>query len=189
MTTKKTFPQIEEDLMKKWDKDKTFEQSVENRDKNNTYVFYDGPPFATGLPHYGHFVPSTMKDVAPRYWTMKGKRVERHWGWDCHGLPIENLIEKEMNLNSRHDIEEFGVDKFNVACESKVGLYAKEWKQAIKRFGRWVDMEEDYKTMDLDFMESVWWVFKSLYEKEKMIIINSINPCYPSFKGSRKYHD
>ena len=163
---KKTFPQIEEEIQKLWAEDKTFERSIEQRDASSSYVFYDGPPFATGLPHYGHIVASSMKDIVPRYWTMRGKRVERRWGWDCHGLPIENIVEKELNLNSRKDIEEMGVDIFNEACRSKVLLYADEWKKFISRFGRWVDMDHDYKTMDPDFMESVWWVFKSLYDKD-----------------------
>lgn len=165
MAEKKTFSQIELEIMKRWEQEKTFEKSVEQRDPKNSYVFYDGPPFATGLPHYGHIVASTMKDIVPRYWAMKGKKVERRWGWDCHGLPIENIVEKELKLNGRKDIEDFGVAKFNETCETKIGLYAEEWKKTIKRIGRWVDMEADYKTMDLDFMESVWWVFKSLYEK------------------------
>jgi len=163
---KKTFPQIEEEILKFWEEDKTFEKSVEQRDQSNSYVFYDGPPFATGLPHYGHIVAGTMKDLVPRFWTMKGKRVERRWGWDCHGLPIENIVEKELNLNSRKDIETMGVDKFNEACRSKVMIYADEWKKIVKRLGRWVDMENDYKTMDSDFMESVWWVFKNLWDKK-----------------------
>jgi isoleucyl-tRNA synthetase len=163
--TKKPFPQIEEEIMKKWDDDKTFEKSIENRDEKDLYVFYDGPPFATGTPHYGHIVAGTLKDVVPRYWTMKGKRVERKWGWDTHGLPVENIVEKEMKISGREAIEEVGVAKFNDACRSKVMLYADEWKKIVKRLGRWVDMENDYKTMDKDFMESVWWVFKSMYDK------------------------
>lgn len=151
--------------MNQWEKDKTFEKSIDQRSEKNSYVFYDGPPFSTGTPHYGHILASTMKDIVPRYWTMKGKRVERRWGWDCHGLPIENIVEKELNLNSRQQIEQYGVGKFNEQCETKIGLYAEEWEKTIKRLGRWVDMENDYKTMDLDFMESVWWVFKSLYDK------------------------
>ncbi|MBT7007384.1 class I tRNA ligase family protein, partial [Candidatus Falkowbacteria bacterium] len=162
---KKPFPQIEEEIMKRWEDDQTFEKSIQNRDEKNLYVFYDGPPFATGMPHYGHLVAGTMKDVVPRYWTMKGKRVERKWGWDTHGLPIENMVEKEMDISGRENIEKFGVDKFNDACRSKVMLYADEWKKVVKRLGRWVDMENDYKTMDKDFMESVWWVFKSMFEK------------------------
>ena len=163
---KKSFPQREVELMKFWDDNKTFEKSIEQRDEKDSYVFYDGPPFATGLPHYGHLVGSIMKDVVPRFWTMKGKRVERKWGWDCHGLPIENIVEKELKLKNRQDIEKLGVEKFNKACHSKVGLYAEEWKKVIKRMARWVDMENDYKTMDKDFMESAWWVFKSLWEKD-----------------------
>jgi isoleucyl-tRNA synthetase len=162
----KTFPQIEEEIIKFWDKDKTFAKSVNQRDEKNSYVFYDGPPFATGLPHYGHLVGSVMKDIVPRYWTMKGKRVERRWGWDCHGLPIENIVEQELKLNGRQEIEKYGIDKFNEACRSKVGLYAEEWKKVIHRLARWVDMENDYKTMDIDFMESAWWVFKSLWDKD-----------------------
>ncbi|MDD5043693.1 MAG: isoleucine--tRNA ligase [Patescibacteria group bacterium] len=162
---KKSFPEIEEEILKFWEENKTFEKSVAQRDEKNLYVFYDGPPFATGLPHYGHIVAGTMKDVVPRYWTMRGKRVERRWGWDCHGLPIENIVEKELNLKSRKDIEALGVAKFNEACRSKVLMYADEWKKIVKRLGRWVDMENDYKTMDVSFMESVWWVFKSLWEK------------------------
>jgi len=156
----------EEELVKAWQKNKIFEKSVEQRDEKNSYVFYDGPPFATGLPHYGHIVASVIKDVVPRYWAMKGKRVERKWGWDCHGLPIENIVEKELKINSRQEIEKMGVDKFNKCCASKVLLYAEEWKKSIARIGRWVDMDADYKTMDLEYMESVWWVFKSLWEKD-----------------------
>ncbi len=155
----------EQEILKYWDAHKCFEKSVESRPANKPYVFYDGPPFATGLPHYGHIVASLMKDVVPRYWTMRGFRVERKWGWDCHGLPIENIIEKELSLKSRKDIENFGVDKFNQACHAAVLRYAEEWKKTIRRIGRWVDMENDYKTMDISYMESVWWVFKQLWNK------------------------
>ena len=160
------FPKIEEEILKFWDENKTFEKSISQRLESNSYIFYDGPPFATGTPHYGHIVASTMKDVVPRYWTMRGKRVERRWGWDCHGLPIENIVEKELKLNSRKDIEALGVDVFNAQCHAKVGLYAAEWKKVIHRLARWVDMENDYKTMDTDFMESAWWVFKTLWDKK-----------------------
>ncbi|KKR98618.1 MAG: Isoleucine-tRNA ligase [Candidatus Magasanikbacteria bacterium GW2011_GWC2_41_17] len=155
----------EQEILKYWEEHKCFEKSVESRPASKPYVFYDGPPFATGLPHYGHIVASLMKDVVPRYWTMRGFRVERKWGWDCHGLPIENIIEKELSLKSRKDIENFGVDKFNQACHSAVLRYAKEWKKTIRRIGRWVDMENDYKTMDKSYMESVWWVFKQLWNQ------------------------
>ncbi|MBI5254429.1 isoleucine--tRNA ligase [Candidatus Falkowbacteria bacterium] len=160
------FQKREEELLKFWKENKIFEKSVEARDVKKSYVFYDGPPFATGLPHYGHIVASTIKDVVPRFWTMNGRRVERKWGWDCHGLPIENIVEQELKLNSRQDIEKMGVAKFNEVCESKVLMYVEEWKKIIERLGRWVEMENDYKTMDLHFMESVWWVFKSLWDKK-----------------------
>ncbi|MEA1962773.1 MAG: isoleucine--tRNA ligase, partial [Patescibacteria group bacterium] len=162
---KNPFSLMEEDVLKFWEENKIFEKSVEKNAPNGDYVFYDGPPFATGTPHYGHLVGSIMKDVVPRYWTMRGYKVERRWGWDCHGLPIENIVEKEMGSKSKKDIEEIGIEKFNEMCRSKVLGYVDEWKKTIKRLGRWADMENCYKTMDLDFMESVWWVFKQLYDK------------------------
>ncbi len=158
--------QNENDILKYWDEHQCFEKSVDQRPENKPYHFYDGPPFATGLPHYGHIVASLIKDVVPRYWTMRGFRVDRRWGWDCHGLPIENIIEKELNLNSKKDIEDFGIDKFNEACRATVLKYANDWKKTVRRMGRWVDMENDYKTMGLSYMESVWWVFKELYKKD-----------------------
>jgi len=158
--------QEEQEILKHWDKTKAFEKSVESRPKDKPYVFYDGPPFATGLPHYGHIVASTMKDVVPRFWTMKGFRVERRWGWDCHGLPIENIVEKELGTKNKKEIEAMGVAKFNELCRSKVLGYVGEWEKTIRRLGRWVDMEHAYRTMDLGYMESVWWVFKQLWDKE-----------------------
>ncbi len=152
------------EIKKFWDNNKIFEKSINERPEDQPYVFYDGPPFATGLPHYGHIVASLMKDVVPRYWTMQGKRVERLWGWDCHGLPIENIVEKEIGSKSKQDIEEMGVEKFNESCRSKVLHYIDEWKRTIQRLGRWVDMDNAYKTMDKDYMESVWWVFKELWD-------------------------
>lgn len=156
----------EQKVLKYWEDNKTFEKSVSERPEDKPYVFYDGPPFATGLPHYGHIVASLMKDVVPRYWTMNGYRVERKWGWDCHGLPIENIIEKDLNLKTKQDIENLGIGNFNEACRSTVLKYAEEWKKTIKRMGRWVDMKNDYKTMDVEYMESVWWVFKQLWNKD-----------------------
>lgn len=156
----------EQDVLDFWKKDGTFEKSVNERSTDNPYVFYDGPPFATGLPHYGHLVASVMKDAVPRYHTMRGKRVERVWGWDCHGLPIENIVEKELGTKSKQEIEDMGVDVFNELCRSKVDGYVEEWKKTIHRFGRWVDMDNAYSTMDLSYMESVWWVFKQLWEKD-----------------------
>src|SRR3989339_640335 len=162
---KSPFPEMEQDVNDFWKKNRIFEQSVERDPKKGDYVFYDGPPFATGTPHYGHIVASIMKDAVPRYWTMQGYRVERKWGWDCHGLPIENIVEKELGSKSKRDIEEIGVAKFNEMCRSKVMDYVEDWKVVINKLGRWADMENDYKTMDLDFMESVWYVFKTMYEK------------------------
>jgi isoleucyl-tRNA synthetase len=161
----KSHAQTELDVLRYWDEHQCFQKSVDARPKGKPYVFYDGPPFATGLPHYGHIVASVMKDVVPRFWTMRGFRVERTWGWDCHGLPIENIVEKKFDLKSRQDIEKFGVEQFNNSCHEIVLTYAQEWQKVINRLGRWVDMDRAYKTMDLPFMESVWWVFKSLFEK------------------------
>jgi len=117
------------EILKYWDEHQIFEKSVSERPEDKPYVFYDGPPFATGLPHYGHMVASLIKDVVPRYFTMRGFRVERRWGWDCHGLPVENIIEKDLNLNSRKDILDYGIDKFNQACRATVLKYAEEWKK------------------------------------------------------------
>ncbi len=162
---KVNFPEQEEKVLAFWEKNAIFKKSISNREGAPDYVFYDGPPFATGLPHFGHFVPSTIKDIIPRYQTMKGRKVERRFGWDCHGLPVENLIEKELGLNSKTDIEKFGIAKFNEACRSSVLRYVNEWRQTITRLGRWVDFDNDYKTMDPDYMESIWWVMKNLWEK------------------------
>lgn len=159
------FPLQEEEVLKFWQEKDIFKKSVSQREGADDFVFYDGPPFATGLPHFGHFIPSTIKDIIPRYQTMKGKKVERRFGWDCHGLPIENLIEKELGINSKHEIEELGIDKFNEACRASVLRYTSEWRKTITRMGRWVDFDNDYKTMNPEFMESIWWVAKSLWDK------------------------
>ncbi len=159
------FPKQEEEVLKYWKENKTFEKSISQREGAEEFVFYDGPPFATGLPHFGHFIPSTIKDIIPRYQTMKGKKVERRFGWDCHGLPVENLIEKELGINSKHEIEAYGIDKFNDKCKASVLKYTAEWRQTITRMGRWVDFDHDYKTMNPEYMESIWWVAKSLWDK------------------------
>ncbi|MEN7982556.1 MAG: isoleucine--tRNA ligase [Nanoarchaeota archaeon] len=148
-----------------WKKAEIFKKSVDKKAPNGDYVFYDGPPFATGTPHYGHIVASIIKDVVPRFWTMNGFRVERKWGWDCHGLPIENIVEKELGSKTKKDIEKIGIDKFNNLCQSKVLGYVNDWKNVIKKLGRWADMDNPYRTMDLKFMESIWWVFKEIYDK------------------------
>ncbi|MEI6627534.1 MAG: class I tRNA ligase family protein, partial [bacterium] len=165
MAEKLSINDREKATQKLWEDQKVFEASLEQTKNGPRYSFYDGPPFATGTPHYGHLVASVMKDVVPRYWTMKGHFVERRWGWDCHGLPIENIVEKELDLKSKKDIEEIGVAKFNELCRSRVLTYVEEWKKTMKRFGRWADMENAYKTMDQDYMESVWWTFKQLWDK------------------------
>lgn len=161
------FVKKEHEVLEFWDETKAFETSVSDRPEDKRYVFYDGPPFATGTPHYGHILASTIKDVIPRYWTMKGYRVDRVWGWDCHGIPIENMIEKELGLKGgKKGIEELGIDKFNAACRAAIFRFDKDWEQIIRRIGRWVDFKHSYKTMDTSYMESVWWAFKTLYEKE-----------------------
>ncbi|MDR1948060.1 MAG: isoleucine--tRNA ligase [Spirochaetaceae bacterium] len=162
---KVNFPKLEEEVLAFWEKNDIFKKSISRREGAEEYVFYDGPPFATGMPHFGHFVPSTIKDIIPRYQTMKGKKVERRFGWDCHGLPVENLIEKELGLNSKTDIERYGVARFNEACRDSVLRYVREWREVITRLGRWVDFDNDYKTMDGDYMETIWWIMKSLWEK------------------------
>jgi isoleucyl-tRNA synthetase len=160
------FPELEQEVLQFWQADNTFAKSIESRPEDKAYIFYDGPPFATGLPHYGHLLASTTKDVVPRYWTMKGYRVDRIWGWDCHGLPIENMIEKKLNIQGgKKGIEALGIATFNDACRQEVLLLDKEWEKIIARLGRWVDFEHSYKTMDKTFMESVWWGFKALYDK------------------------
>ncbi len=166
LPTKPEFAKLEEETLKYWQDNHSFEKSVEMRDSNKPYVFYDGPPFATGLPHFGHLLGSTSKDVVPRYWTMKGYRVERVWGWDCHGLPIENMIEKQLNIKGgKKGIEDLGIDKFNNACHREVMRLDQEWEKIIARLGRWVDFKNNYKTMDTSYMESVWWGFKQLVDK------------------------
>lgn len=159
-------PKLEKSVLDKWEKENTFNQSITTRPKSAPYVFYDGPPFATGMPHYGHLLASTIKDVVPRYWTMKNHRVERRWGWDCHGLPIENMIEQKLKIKGgKKGIESLGIAAFNDACRSEVLRLDAEWETIINRLGRWVDFAHNYKTMDTSFMESVWWGFGELYKK------------------------
>ncbi len=158
----------EEAILAFWQEHDVFNKSLETPAGEapiGDYVFYDGPPFATGTPHYGHILASTIKDAVPRFWTMRGYRVPRKWGWDCHGLPLENLIEKKLGLATKRDIEDYGVKNFNEAARGAVMEYADYWKMAIPRMGRWADMENDYKTMDSTYTESVWWVFSELYKK------------------------
>jgi isoleucyl-tRNA synthetase len=163
--TKPDLPAIEERVLARWEAEGTFARSVEQRPTDDEYVFYDGPPFANGLPHHGHLLTGFVKDVVPRYWTMRGKRVERRFGWDCHGLPAEMEAEKELPVSGRASIIEYGIDRFNEYCRRSVLRYTKEWERTVRRQARWVDFEHDYKTMDLAYMESVMWAFKTLYDK------------------------
>lgn len=165
MTEDSSINSKELEILNFWKKDKTFEKSLKKTKKGKPYIFYDGPPFATGLPHYGHLLGSILKDLFPRYFTMKGRYVKRVWGWDCHGLPIENVVEKKLGLNGKDEIEKIGVKKFNDACRSQVLEFAKDWETYVNRIGRWVDYEGGYKTMDTSYIESVWWAFKQFYER------------------------
>lgn len=157
--------QREEDTLAVWQREHIFEKTLEQTKSGEPFVFYDGPPFATGLPHYGHLLAGTIKDAIPRYQTMKGRNVRRQWGWDCHGLPIENLIEDQLGFKNKQDIETYGVEKFNQAACDSVLTYDKEWKEIVPRVGRFVDMEHAYKTMDWQYSESIMWAFKQLYDK------------------------
>ncbi|MBU4069814.1 MAG: isoleucine--tRNA ligase [Nanoarchaeota archaeon] len=159
------FKETEDEILKFWEKNKIFEKSVKKKSPKGAYIFYDGPPFITGLPHYGTILPSIIKDAVPRFWTMKGFSVERVWGWDCHGLPAENQVEKELGLKNKTDIEKLGVGKFVGACKNYVNNVSEQWNWYIDSIGRWVDMKKAYRTMDLNFMESVIWGFKELYKK------------------------
>ncbi len=159
------FPEEEKKILEFWEKNNIFEKSLEKTKKAKPFVFYDGPPFATGTPHYGHLLQSVIKDAIPRYKTMRGFYVERQWGWDCHGLPIENIVEKELGSKSKKDILAMGVKKFNDLCRQRIFTFIEEWEKIIPRFGRWVDMKNSYRTMDFEYMQSEWWAFKKLYDK------------------------
>lgn len=163
---KQSFPKLEEEILNFWEEKKIFKKSVKNRDWREEFNFYDGPPFATWTPHYWHILAWTIKDVVPRFQTMIWKKVERKFGWDTHWLPIENIVEKKLEIKWKEDIEcRVWVFDFNETCRKNVFWYVDEWKKTVARMWRWVDMENDYKTMDTDFMESVWWVFKNIYDK------------------------
>jgi isoleucyl-tRNA synthetase len=166
--TRRKAIEYEKDLVQDWKEHKTFEKSVEQRPKDNSYVFYDGPPFISGVPHHGTLLSSIVKDAVPRYQTMKGKRVERVWGWDCHGLPAERYTEKKLGIHSREEVIEYGIEKYIVACRQNMVQTSSEWEDVVDRVGRWVEFKGAYKTMDKDYMESVWWAFKELYEKGKI---------------------
>jgi isoleucyl-tRNA synthetase len=169
----------EEEILRFWRDNKIFEKSLAKPSPAGNYAFYDGPPFATGLPHYGHILVSAIKDAVPRYQTMRGKHVERRWGWDCHGLPIENIVEKDLKVSGKKEIEALGVDRFNEYARSKVLDYADQWKETVERIGRWVDYDGSYKTMDNTFIESVWWALKSIWDKKLIYEGTKVLPYCP----------
>lgn len=174
ITSKVNFPELEEKILDFWQKNSIFKKSIAEKNENKRFFFYDGPPFATGLPHYGHILAGTIKDVIPRYQTMLGNKVERRFGWDCHGLPVEFEAEKELGFKGKQDIEKMGIAKFNEYCRSIVLRYTNEWKKNVIRMARWAEINNSYKTMDLDFMESIWWVFKELWNKKLIYQGNKI---------------
>ena len=159
------FPLMEERILARWHEEGTFETSISNRPADDEFVFYDGPPFANGLPHHGHLLTGYVKDVVPRYQTMRGRRVNRRFGWDCHGLPAEMETERELGVSGRAAITDFGIERFNAQCRDSVLRYTAEWRTTVTRQARWVDFDNDYKTMDLPYMESVMWAFKQLWDR------------------------
>lgn len=191
-----SFVEAEKSVLKFWNENQIFKKSLEKTKQGKNYIFYDGPPFATGLPHHGHLVASTLKDVVPRYFTMKGFYVDRRFGWDCHGLPIEQEIDKKFGMSAADFVAANGVKQYNDECRGIVDRYVNEWERTIGRLGRWVDFQNDYKTMDLNFMESVWWVFKSIWDKGLIYQGNKIVPYSPAlqtalsnFEATQNYQD
>ena len=176
VSNKAQFPQMEEDILKYWAEGDIFKKSLARNAGKERYKFYDGPPFATGLPHYGHLLAGTIKDIVPRYQTMRGKYVERRFGWDTHGLPIEALAQDALGIAGAPEIKALGVDKFNEQCRSMVLKYVSEWRKTVTRMGRWVDFDNDYKTMNPDFMETIWWVFKQLWNQGRVYKSHRIMP-------------
>lgn len=189
-----SFPETENKILKFWNEKKIFERTLDS--SKPAFRFYDGPPFASGLPHYGHLLASTLKDIVPRYWTMKGFFVDRRWGWDCHGLPIEQEIDKKFEFKSTEDIEKFGIAKYNQECRQIVLRFTHEWERTIRRMGRWVDFSRQYRTMDLEFMESVWWVMGELWNQgliyrgyKVMPFSTALGTPLSNFEASQNYQD
>ena len=190
------FPALEREVLSFWEKSRAFQVSYERRKGAKEFLFYDGPPFANGLPHYGHLLANSTKDAVPRYWTMRGYYVERRFGWDCHGVPVEYEIEKREKLAGRRDILKMGVDKFNETCRASVMHYQAEWRKTITRLGRWVDWENQYRTMDKDFMETVWWVLGELHRQGLVYRDYKVVPYSPritsvlsNFEANQNYKD
>jgi len=191
-----SFVDLEHQVLEFWEREQVFQRSLEATRERKPYIFYDGPPFATGLPHHGHIVASTIKDIVPRYWTMKGRYVLRRFGWDCHGLPIEHEIDKQLNMSAQQAVAELGVAGYNDQCRAIVQRYVGEWRRTITRLGRWVDFDDDYKTMDPWFMESVWWVLKQLWDKGYVYQGNKVMPLstelgtpLSNFEANANYQD
>lgn len=194
--TAQNLAELELSKLEYWRKNDVFKQSLKAREAQKKVVFFDGPPFANGLPHYGHLMISSIKDALARYWTMRGSYVPRVNGWDCHGVPVENEIEKNHNIRGRADIERIGIKQFNADCRASVFKYTKEWEQVMDRFGRWVDFENGYATLDNDYMESIWWIFKQIWEKglvykghKPMHISTGLETPLSNFEASLNYKD
>ena len=191
-----SFVESEHDILEFWEREAIFQQSLDQTKDGAPYIFYDGPPFATGLPHHGHLVGSILKDVVPRYFTMKGRYVQRRFGWDCHGLPIEHEIDKSLGMSSSEAVEKLGVKGYNDECRSIISRYTQEWRKTITRIGRWVDFDNDYKTMEPWYMESVWWVVKRLWDKgliyrgEKVVPFSTaLGTVLSNFEAGSNYQD
>ena len=194
--TQFSFVEMEHSILEFWENENIFQKSLQQSKEFDPYVFYDGPPFATGLPHHGHLTASTIKDIIPRYWTMQGKHVSRRFGWDCHGVPIEWEIDKKLRMSAQEAVAKLGVKGYNDECRSIVQRYVAEWRSTITRLGRWVDFDDDYKTMDPWYMESVWWVFKQLWDKglvykgfKVMPISTALGTPLANFEVSQNYRD
>ena len=195
-TSSFSFVGMEHDILRFWADEEIFQRSLKNTQDKKPYIFYDGPPFATGLPHHGHLVASTIKDIVPRYWTMKGRYVMRRFGWDCHGLPIEHEIDKQLGLSAQDAVQKLGVAGYNNECRGIVDRYVDQWQTTITRLGRWVDFDNDYKTMDTDYMESVWWVVKQLWDKgyiyqglKVMPVSTELGTVLSNFEATSNYKD
>ncbi len=195
-STQFSFVDMEHAILEFWEKESIFQKSLEQSKDADPYVFYDGPPFATGLPHHGHLTASTIKDIIPRYWTMQGRHVSRRFGWDCHGVPIEWEIDKKLKMSAQEAVEKLGIEGYNDECRSIVQRFVKEWRTTITRLGRWVDFDDDYKTMDPWYMESVWWAFKQLWDKglvykgfKVMPVSTALGTPLANFEVSQNYRD
>ncbi len=195
-TSSFSFVEMEHEILALWDEIGAFQKSLENTKDKKPYIFYDGPPFATGLPHHGHLVASTIKDIVPRYWSMRGRYVLRRFGWDCHGLPIEHEIDKQLGMSAQQAVEKLGVAGYNDECRGIVQRFVSEWRHTITRLGRWIDFDDDYKTMDVGYMESVWWVFKQLWDKgliyegvKVMPVSTALGTSLSNFEATSNYMD